>query len=140
MDGGILDDDGGPLALHGRRPRTADTRMLADIVRTLVRQLPDVAVESAAPAATILRRLILLAPRGPQEVVDARLQADRGALADIKQQPAGRLDVAAMIDDLSLMRTTLYRLFKADGCVCARSTAACASGWGRTEFTSGLRG
>lgn len=117
MERGILEDEVGPLAIHGRMPRTAETRMLLDFVRILVRQLPEMAVTSAVPTAIVLRRLIVLAlKRGALPVDAPRTQGDRArALAYIDDHPPGTLDVAAMSDALGLTRATLYRLFKADG-------------------------
>lgn len=117
MNRGILEDEIGPLSIHGRMPDTAETRMLADFVRTLVRQLPDMAASSAIPTATILHRLILLALRRGHPTVDPpRLQADRArALAYIDAHPPGTLDIAVMSEALNLTRPTLYRLFHADG-------------------------
>lgn len=121
MDRGILEDDAGQLVIHGRMPRTPETRMFADFVRTLVTQLPNMATASAIPAATILRRMILLALRRGHPPVEApRTQTERArALAYIEAQAPGTLDVAAMSDALNLTRATLYRLFKTDGGVLA---------------------
>lgn len=117
MDRGILEDDIGPLDIHGRMPRTAETRMLVDFVATLVRQLPEMATSSAIPAETILHRLLILALRRghpPRHSFESRTDRAR-ALAYIDQQSPGMLDVAVMSETLNLTRATLYRLFKSDG-------------------------
>ena len=118
----FLDEAAGSRDVHGRLPRTPETRLLVDFIRTLVRQLPATAPASVAPVSRIIRDLLATAVCG----LPLHSSSAGGALAarlrvkhHIEAQPPGSLDVASLLRELGLTRATLYRLFKPDGGVFA---------------------
>lgn len=117
----VLQDRLGPVSIEGRFPRTAETRMLLDFVRTLVGQLPDMAVASTRPIASVVRHLLLLALQSgePGSATPSNGDARARAVAYIRARPPGTLAIAPMIDALGTTRATLYRLFRQDGGVLA---------------------
>lgn len=109
-----IEDRLGPIGTHGLLPATAETRLFAGYLQTLVRQLPDLWQESAVPVAAVTRRLIMTA-LGPEVAPPAPGSLRARAHAYLDAQPAGAFDVSRMATALGLSRSRLYRLFGGDG-------------------------
>lgn len=116
----FLEEATGPIALHGRLPPSPETRLFIAFVRSLVDQLPSTSFASMVPLCRILRDLFA-------NVVVVQPSADPAspvaligrARAYIDAQPPGELNTDAIVAALGITRSTLYRLFKADGGVIA---------------------
>lgn len=114
MPRAMIEDRLGAIGTHGLLPATAETRLFAGFLKTLVRQLPALSQESAAPIAAVTLRLILTA-LGPEAALPVPGSVRARAHAYLDAQPPGSADVARMASALGLSRSKLYRLFGADG-------------------------
>jgi|GEM_PF-2357753 len=113
----FLEEAAGAVDVHGRLPPTPEARLFVSFLRALVDQLPSTAPASVAPLSRIVRDLfanVVVGLSSAETPVDPTGLAAR-ARAYIDQQPPGTLDVDAMILALATTRSTLFRLFKADG-------------------------
>ncbi|MBX3483424.1 helix-turn-helix domain-containing protein [Phenylobacterium sp.] len=119
----FLEEATGRIEAHGRLRRSAETRLFAAFMASLVQQLPFTPTTAVASLSRILRDLLANAvlsaapeepaPQGRTPSLSAR------ARAYIDEQPPGELDMARMVRSLGTTRSSLYRVFKDDGGVAA---------------------
>ena len=114
----LIESRYGRLTVHGLLPPSPQTRLFGDLVRSLVRTLPDVEPANVATVATLAHQIVLTvlaqhAPPPSPGSVRSRVHAY------IEEQPPGTLDVARMATALGLSRSKLYRLFEREGGVYA---------------------
>lgn len=114
----FLEERAGRVDAQGVLPSTPEAHIFANFMRTLVEQLPAASPASIEPLSRIVRDLLanalsISAPAqaGTPYAVSARVRAK----AYIENQRPGTLDVDVMGQSLGMTRSSLYRLFKADG-------------------------
>ena len=114
----LLEERAGRVDTQGVLPSTPEAHIFANFMRTLVEQLPATSLASIEPLCRIVRDLLanalaISAPAqsGTPYAVSARVRAK----AYIESQRPGTLDVDVMGQALAMTRSSLYRLFKADG-------------------------
>ena len=113
----FLEEATGPADAHGPLTPTPETRLFVSFMRALVEQLPATAAASVSPLSRIVRDLfanaVAAAPYADSPAEALALGARARAYA--QQQQPGSLDIDAMTAALATTRSTLFRLFKADG-------------------------
>ena len=113
----FLEEATGAVDAHGRLAPTPETRLFVSFMRALVEQLPVTAASSVAPLSRIVRDLfaniVAAAPHADTPAEAVALAAR--ARAWVQLQPPGTLDIEAMTAALATTRSTLFRVFRADG-------------------------
>jgi AraC-like DNA-binding protein len=116
MSRAYLEELSGPVMVHGRLPRTAETHVLIKTVGTLAEQLPKASEKSAPTYGRMIRDALAVAVASlPPANLVGKLALRHRALNYIAGMPPGQLSPARMQAELGLTRATLYRLFQADG-------------------------
>lgn len=113
----FLEEVTGPVALQGRLPPSPETRLFLAFVRSLVDQLPSTSLASMVPLCRILRDLlaIIVAVQPSADPATGPVALIGRARAYIGAPPPGELNADAIAEALGTTRSTLYRLFKANG-------------------------
>ena len=120
---GFLEAATGRVEGNGRLQRSAETRLFAAFLSSLVLQLPFTPPTDVVSLSRILRDLLANAvlSGGPAEPAAGGLTPGLMSRARtyIDSQPPGTLDLARMLDALGATRSTVYRLFRDEGGVAA---------------------
>ena len=114
----FLEERAGRVDIQGVLPPTPEARIFASFMRTLVEQLPATSAASTGALSRIVRDLLAnaLATAVPGSATSPGARSARVRVkAYIESQPPGSLNVASMQQALGMTRSSLYRLFKADG-------------------------
>jgi AraC-like DNA-binding protein len=118
---GFVEEAAGPVEIHGCLPPSPQTELFFAFMRSLVQQLPHTPVANAPALSRILRDLFVNAVSIPlhRDSPSETLGLPARARAYIERQPPGALDVEAMVRDIAVTRSTLYRLFQGEGGIVA---------------------
>ncbi len=114
----FLDGATGGVHAHGILPSTGETRILIDFLQSLTTRLPQTRMGSVPTVSRIVRDLLAMAIRAggapaasPPRSTGVRARVRR----HIAALPPGEIDVPALMKDLGLSRSTLFRAFRQDG-------------------------
>ncbi|MEH3106733.1 MAG: helix-turn-helix domain-containing protein [Sphingomonas fennica] len=114
----FLEAGTGSAHAHGVLPSTGETRVLIDFLRSLVLRLPTTRMASVPILSRIVRDLLATAIRAAGDPASAPART-MGVRARVRQHiaalPPGEIDLPALMADLGLSRSSLFRAFHQDG-------------------------